>query len=67
VCPGRAARYVMQKGPYAGHVGFGRVAAPGAKREGDGTTPYGAYPMRGGFGGPCQPGPRVILDGDQLA
>lgn len=43
-------RYVVQKGPYAGHVGRNGVAAPGAKREGDGRTPYGAYPMCGGFG-----------------
>jgi hypothetical protein len=32
------------------------VAAPGAKREGDGRTPYGAYPMRGGFGIYANPG-----------
>jgi L,D-peptidoglycan transpeptidase YkuD (ErfK/YbiS/YcfS/YnhG family) len=53
VSPGR---YVMQKGPYAGHVGFNGVAAPGAKREGDGKTPYGAFPMRGGFGVHANPG-----------
>jgi L,D-peptidoglycan transpeptidase YkuD (ErfK/YbiS/YcfS/YnhG family) len=53
VSPGR---YVMQKGPYAGHVGRNGVAAPGAKREGDGKTPYGAYPMRGGFGVHANPG-----------
>src|SRR5665811_715963 len=47
VSPGR---YVVQRGPYAGHVGQNGVAAPGAKREGDGKTPYGSYPMRGGFG-----------------
>jgi L,D-peptidoglycan transpeptidase YkuD (ErfK/YbiS/YcfS/YnhG family) len=47
VSPGR---YVVQGGPYAGHVGVHGVAAPRAKREGDGKTPYGAYPMRGGFG-----------------
>ena len=49
-------RYVVQKGPYAGHVGRNGVAAPGAKREGDGKTPYGAYPMRGGFGIYANPG-----------
>ena len=49
-------RYVMQRGPYAGHVGRNGVAAPGAKREGDGKTPYGAYPMRGGFGIRANPG-----------
>ena len=53
VAPGR---YVMQRGPYAGHVGRNGVAAPGAKREGDGKTPYGAYPMRGGFGIYANPG-----------
>ena len=49
-------RYVVQKGPYAGHVGVNGVAAPGAKREGDGKTPYGAYPMRWGFGIYANPG-----------
>jgi L,D-peptidoglycan transpeptidase YkuD (ErfK/YbiS/YcfS/YnhG family) len=53
VSPGR---YVMQKGPYAGHVGRNGVAAPAAKREGDGKTPNGAYPMRGGFGTGSNPG-----------
>lgn len=53
VAPGR---YVMQKGPYAGHVGRFGVAAPRAKREGDGKTPYGSYPMRGGFGVYANPG-----------
>ena len=51
-------RYVLQKGPYAGHVGRYGVARPGAKREGDGKTPYGAYPMRGGFGVYPNPGLR---------
>lgn len=49
-------RYILQKGPYAGHVGRNGVAAPGAKREGDGKTPSGAYPMRGGFGIRANPG-----------
>jgi len=49
-------RYVMQRGPYVGHVGRNGVAAPGAKREGDLKTPYGAYPMRGGFGVYANPG-----------
>jgi L,D-peptidoglycan transpeptidase YkuD (ErfK/YbiS/YcfS/YnhG family) len=53
VSPGR---YVVQRGPYAGHVGRLGVAAPGAKREGDGKTPYGSYPMRGGFGIHANPG-----------
>jgi L,D-peptidoglycan transpeptidase YkuD (ErfK/YbiS/YcfS/YnhG family) len=53
VSPGR---YVVQKGPYVGHVGVKGVAAPGAKREGDGKTPYGSYPMRGGFGIYANPG-----------
>jgi len=48
--------YVMQKGPYAGHVGRNGVAAPRAKREGDGKTPYGSYPMRSGFGVYANPG-----------
>ncbi|MDQ1538896.1 MAG: hypothetical protein QOE58_3289 [Actinomycetota bacterium] len=49
-------RYVLQRGPFVGHVGRGGVAAPGAKREGDLKTPYGAYPMRGGFGVYANPG-----------
>jgi len=49
-------RYVMQEGPYAGRVGRNGVAAAGAKREGDGKTPSGAYPMRGGFGAYPNPG-----------
>lgn len=49
-------RYVLQQGPYVGHVGRNGVAAPGAKREGDGRTPYGSYPMRGGFGVYANPG-----------
>ena len=56
VSPGR---YVLQKGPYSGHVGRNGVAAPRAKREGDGKTPYGAYPMRGGFGVFANPGLRA--------
>jgi L,D-peptidoglycan transpeptidase YkuD (ErfK/YbiS/YcfS/YnhG family) len=55
VSPGR---YIVQRGPYAGHVGRNGVAAQGAKREGDGKTPYGAYPMRGGFGVYANPGLR---------
>jgi L,D-peptidoglycan transpeptidase YkuD (ErfK/YbiS/YcfS/YnhG family) len=51
-----AGRYIVQRGPYAGHVGRNGVAAPGAKREGDGRTPYGSYPMRGGFGVYANPG-----------
>ena len=49
-------RYILQKGPYAGHVGRNGVATPGAKREGDSKTPSGAYPMRGGFGIHPNPG-----------
>ena len=62
VSPGR---YVMQRGPYAGHVGRNGVAAPGAKREGDGKTPYGAYRMRAGFGIHANPGlasPWLVTD-----
>jgi L,D-peptidoglycan transpeptidase YkuD (ErfK/YbiS/YcfS/YnhG family) len=53
-----AGRYIVQGGPYAGHVGRNGVARPGAKREGDGKTPYGAYRMRGGFGVYANPGLR---------
>jgi L,D-peptidoglycan transpeptidase YkuD (ErfK/YbiS/YcfS/YnhG family) len=42
--------YVRALGPYAGHVGRGGVAPAGAKREGDGRTPRGVFPLRGGFG-----------------
>jgi L,D-peptidoglycan transpeptidase YkuD (ErfK/YbiS/YcfS/YnhG family) len=51
-------RYVLEKGPYAGHVGRKGVAPPGAKSEGDLMTPYGAYPMRGGFG--IYPNPGLV-------
>jgi L,D-peptidoglycan transpeptidase YkuD (ErfK/YbiS/YcfS/YnhG family) len=53
VSPGR---YVVQGGPYAGHLGRNGVAAAGAKREGDGKTPSGSYPMRTGFGVYRNPG-----------
>jgi L,D-peptidoglycan transpeptidase YkuD (ErfK/YbiS/YcfS/YnhG family) len=43
-------------GPYTGWVGRGGVAAPGAKREGDGRTPSGVFALRGGFGVRADPG-----------
>jgi len=46
--------YVLDHGPYAGHVGLNGVSA--AKREGDLRTPAGTFPLRGGFGVYGNPG-----------
>jgi L,D-peptidoglycan transpeptidase YkuD (ErfK/YbiS/YcfS/YnhG family) len=48
--------YNRALGPYAGHVGTNGLAPLGAKREGDGRTPRGAFPLRGGFGTAANPG-----------
>jgi L,D-peptidoglycan transpeptidase YkuD (ErfK/YbiS/YcfS/YnhG family) len=46
-------------GPMYGHVGTQGVAPPGGKREGDGRTPSGVYPLGRGFG--IQPDPGVAF------
>jgi L,D-peptidoglycan transpeptidase YkuD (ErfK/YbiS/YcfS/YnhG family) len=64
-----AGRYVRALGPYAGRVGRSGVAAPGAKREGDGHTPAGVFPLRGGFGTSADPGtalPWMRVDADDV-
>jgi L,D-peptidoglycan transpeptidase YkuD (ErfK/YbiS/YcfS/YnhG family) len=38
--------WVVALGPWTARVGYNGIAAPGAKREGDGMTPSGTY----GFG-----------------
>lgn len=55
-CTRTAAGWRADLGPYSGHVGFNGVAPSGAKREGDGRTPSGTFPMRGGFGMQANPG-----------
>ena len=47
--------YRAEFGPFDGRVGRSGVAAPGAKREGDGRTPSGVFPLRGGFGTAADP------------
>lgn len=48
--------YVSDLGPYSGYVGRSGVTSAGSKREGDGATPAGVYPLRGGFGVRSDPG-----------
>jgi L,D-peptidoglycan transpeptidase YkuD (ErfK/YbiS/YcfS/YnhG family) len=50
-------RYVLDLGPYYGHVGINGVSW--SKREGDLKTPAGTYPLRGGFGVRGNPGLRM--------
>jgi L,D-peptidoglycan transpeptidase YkuD (ErfK/YbiS/YcfS/YnhG family) len=47
--------YQADFGPFDGRVGQNGVAVKGAKREGDGKTPSGAFPLRGGFGTAANP------------
>jgi L,D-peptidoglycan transpeptidase YkuD (ErfK/YbiS/YcfS/YnhG family) len=51
--------YQAAFGPFDGRVGRSGVAAKGAKREGDGKTPSGVFPLRGGFGTAADPGVKV--------
>jgi L,D-peptidoglycan transpeptidase YkuD (ErfK/YbiS/YcfS/YnhG family) len=46
--------YVVDLGPYYGHVG--RNGVSWSKREGDLKTPAGTFPLRGGFGARANPG-----------
>jgi L,D-peptidoglycan transpeptidase YkuD (ErfK/YbiS/YcfS/YnhG family) len=48
--------YRTDLGPYSGYVGRSGVTSAGSKREGDGATPAGVYPLRGGFGLKGNPG-----------
>lgn len=59
-------RYVTDLGPFTGWVGRSGVAPAGAKHEGDGRTPSGVFPLRGGFGVRADPGLRqgwFVVDG----
>ncbi len=48
--------YVTELGPFSGYVGRSGVTSASSKREGDGHTPAGVYPLRGGFGAKGHPG-----------
>lgn len=56
-CARSGSRYLLQLGPYAGHVG--RNGVSWSKREGDNTTPGGTYALVEGFGNYSNPGLRV--------
>jgi L,D-peptidoglycan transpeptidase YkuD (ErfK/YbiS/YcfS/YnhG family) len=53
-CRRTSAGYVVDLGPYYGHVGLNGVSW--SKREGDLRTPAGTFPLRGGFGARANPG-----------
>jgi L,D-peptidoglycan transpeptidase YkuD (ErfK/YbiS/YcfS/YnhG family) len=55
-CERQGSRWVSVLGTMYGHVGYAGVAPPGAKREGDGRTPSGVYPLGFGFGVDPNPG-----------
>lgn len=46
----RGRRWSVKLGPFDAVVGRNGIAPPGAKREGDGTTPSGLFPLEGAFG-----------------
>jgi L,D-peptidoglycan transpeptidase YkuD (ErfK/YbiS/YcfS/YnhG family) len=48
--------YATDLGPFDGWVGRSGVTSASSKREGDGHTPGGVYPLRGGFGAKGDPG-----------
>lgn len=56
-CRRVGSRYVVDLGPYHGHVG--RNGVSWTKREGDLRTPAGTFPLRGGFGVNGNPGLRT--------
>ena len=53
-CRRTSTGYVLDLGPYHGHVGLNGVSW--SKREGDLKTPAGTFPLRGGFGARANPG-----------
>ncbi|WP_406829317.1 hypothetical protein ABEG17_09945 [Pedococcus sp. KACC 23699] len=53
-CRRSGGRYLLDLGPYYGHVG--RNGVSWSKREGDLKTPAGTYPLLGGFGVRGNPG-----------
>ena len=56
-CARSGGRYVLQRGPFYGHVGKNGVSWN--KHEGDNTTPGGTYALVEGFGNYSNPGLRV--------
>jgi L,D-peptidoglycan transpeptidase YkuD (ErfK/YbiS/YcfS/YnhG family) len=56
-CRRSGGRYVVDLGPYYGHVGKNGISW--SKREGDLKTPAGTFPLRGGFGVNGNPGLRT--------
>ncbi len=66
-CHRSGSRYLLDHGPYAGHVGRNGVSY--TKREGDLRTPAGTFPLRGGFGVYGNPGLRLgwfVTDADDV-
>jgi L,D-peptidoglycan transpeptidase YkuD (ErfK/YbiS/YcfS/YnhG family) len=53
-CRRTSGGYVVELGPFYGHVG--RNGVSWSKREGDLKTPAGTFPLRGGFGARANPG-----------
>lgn len=51
-----AGKRALAFGPWTARVGYNGVARPGSKREGDGRTPSGTYPIRFFFGVRPNPG-----------
>lgn len=51
--------WVKVFGPWTARVGYNGIARPGAKREGDGTTPSGSYGFGFDFGVLANPGVAV--------
>ena len=51
--------YVRSLGPYAARVGYNGMATGGTKREGDGRTPAGNFPLRQAFGTTADPGVEI--------
>ena len=52
----RGAQRTEVFGPWTARVGYNGIAAPGAKREGDGRTPSGTYGFGFFFGVDANPG-----------
>ena len=55
-CRRSGSTWLLDLGPYSGHVGYTGVTPAGSKREGDGHTPAGVYSMGYGFGLSSNPG-----------
>ncbi|MFN8076904.1 MAG: hypothetical protein U0Q15_16000 [Kineosporiaceae bacterium] len=55
-CRRSGSRYVADLGPFSGWVGRSGTVSASSKREGDGHTPRGVFPLRTGFGTAANPG-----------